>query len=202
MEKTQTARKVQLIQPEILLGAYASGMFPMSPSDSDEINWYSPDPRAIIPLDTFKISRSLKQTIKKNIFQFRLDTSFEQVMKECAKRNETWISQTIIKSYLRLHELGFAHSVESWCEGKLAGGLYGVALGGAFFGESMFSRVKDASKVALVNLVIRLRERKFSLLDTQYITPHLAHFGTIELPRSEYLKLLKKAISNERRFMD
>jgi leucyl/phenylalanyl-tRNA---protein transferase len=202
MKRTQPAKEVKLIEPELLLGAYASGMFPMSPSDSEEISWYSPDPRAIIPLDAFKISRSLKQTLKKNIFQLRLNISFEQVMKECAERDETWISQTIIKSYLRLHELGFAHSVESWHEGKLAGGLYGVALGGAFFGESMFSRMKDASKVALVNLVVRLRERRFSLLDTQYITPHLAHFGTIELPRSEYLKLLKKAIGHERRFLD
>jgi leucyl/phenylalanyl-tRNA---protein transferase len=202
MEKTQSAKKIQILQPEILLGAYASGMFPMSPSDSQEISWYSPDPRAIIPLDAFNISRSLKQTLKKNVFQLRLNTSFEQVMRKCAERDETWISETIIKSYVRLHELGFAHSVESWHEGKLAGGLYGVALGSAFFGESMFSRVKDASKVALVNLVERLKEKKFELLDSQYITPHLARFGAVEIPRTEYLKLLNKAIGNERRFMD
>jgi leucyl/phenylalanyl-tRNA---protein transferase len=200
--KSQSSEKAGIVQPELLLGAYASGMFPMSPSDSEDINWYSPDPRAIIPLDTFKISRSLIQTMKKNIFELRIDTSFEQVMRECAKRDETWISETIIASYVRLHELGFAHSVETWHEDMLAGGLYGVALGGAFFGESMFSRMRDASKVALVSLVERLRERQFELLDTQFITPHLAHFGTIEISRANYLRLLKRAIAKERRFAD
>jgi leucyl/phenylalanyl-tRNA--protein transferase len=200
--KSQSSQKAGIIQPELLLGAYASGMFPMSPSDSEEINWYSPDPRAIIPLSAFKISRSLKQTMKKNIFELRIDTSFEGVMRECAKRDETWISETIIASYVRLHELGFAHSVEAWRENTLAGGLYGVALGGAFFGESMFSRMRDASKAALVILVERLKERQFELLDTQFITPHLAHFGTIEISRTAYLLLLKKAIAKERRFAD
>jgi leucyl/phenylalanyl-tRNA---protein transferase len=202
MGKNQSSKTFQLIRPEILLGAYASGMFPMSPSDSEEINWYAPDPRAIIPLDTFKVSRSLKQTLRKNIFQTSYDTSFEQVMRECGKRDETWISETIIGSYLQLHNLGFAHSVESWYEEKLVGGLYGVALGGAFFGESMFSRVKDASKVALVNLVERLKEKNFDLLDTQFITPHLARFGAIEIPRAEYLRLLKKAVEKKSRFVD
>ena len=202
MGKKQSSKTIQLIRPEILLGAYASAMFPMSPSDSEEINWYAPDPRAIIPLDTFRISRSLKQTLRKNIFQIRYDTSFERVMRECGKRDETWISETIIESYLKLYNLGFAHSVESWYEEKLVGGLYGVALGGAFFGESMFSREKDASKVALVNLVERLKEKNFELLDTQFITPHLAHFDTIEIPHTEYLRLLKKAVEKKSRFKD
>ncbi|MFI5253264.1 MAG: leucyl/phenylalanyl-tRNA--protein transferase [Bacteroidota bacterium] len=202
MKNSESSQTIQIIQPEILLGAYASGIFPMSPSDSEEIHWFSPDPRAIIPLDTFKISRSLRQVIKKNIFTYRFDTAFEQVMRECAKREETWISETIIRSYVNLHDLGFAHSVEAWHENKLVGGLYGVALGAAFFGESMFSRKKDASKVALAALVERLNERDFELLDTQYITPHLAQFGTFELPREEYLQRLKKAVGKKRRFIE
>lgn len=168
----------------------------MADSRDGEIHWYSPDPRAIIPLDTFKISRSLKQTIKKNIFEIRINHSFEDVIRNCAKRDETWISEEIVQSYLELHRLGYAHSIESWHNKKLVGGLYGIALGGAFFGESMFSLMKDASKVALVALVEILKERGFKLLDTQYTTPHLKYFGVVEISRDEYLQsYLKTAIA-------
>ncbi len=192
----------QIIPPEILLGAYATGYFPMADSVKGQIHWYSPDPRAIIPIDAFKVSRSLRQTLKKQLFEIRYDTSFEEVIRSCADRKETWISEEIAQSYLELHRLGFAHSVEAWREAHLSGGLYGVALGGAFFGESMFSRRRDASKVALVALVERLRTRKFTLLDTQFVTPHLAHFGATEIPRKEYLTLLNRAVRLKRSFID
>lgn len=174
----------------------------MAESRHGEIRWVSPDPRAIIPLDGFRISRSLRQTLAKARFQVRLNTAFEDVMRRCAEREDTWISGEIIRAYLRLHRLGYAHSVESWAGDELAGGLYGVALGGAFFGESMFSRVRDSSKVALVHLVQRLRDHRFELLDTQFITPHLAQFGTQEIPRAEYLLLLGRAVRLRRSFVD
>ena len=179
MPPARSPKQLTIIDPEILLGAYASGIFPMSPSGSEEIDWYSPDPRAIIPLDTFKISRSLSQTLKKRKFKVQVDTAFEEVMRQCGGREETWISETIVQSYLHLHKLGFAHSVESWHENKLVGGLYGVAFGAAFFGESMFSTMRDASKVALVRLVERMKEQGYELLDTQFTTPHLLQFGVV-----------------------
>lgn len=191
-----------IIESELLLAAYASGYFPMADSRFGNIRWFSADPRAIIPLNTFKVSRSLKQTIKKRIFEIRLNTAFEAVIRNCAARDETWISQEIVQSYLELHHRGYAHSVEAWHEKILAGGLYGVALGGAFFGESMFSRQHDASKVALVSLVNRLKERGFELLDTQFITPHLSRFGTIEIPKTEYIQMLKSAIRKQTSFID
>lgn len=188
--------KIKIIPAELLLTAYSAGYFPMADSRDGEIHWYSPDPRAIIPLDTFKVSRSLKQTIKKNIFEIRTNHSFEDVIRNCAKRDETWISEEIVQSYIELHRLGYAHSIESWHNKKLTGGLYGIALGGAFFGESMFSLMKDASKVALVALVEILKERGFKLLDTQYTTPHLKNFGVVEISRDEYLQsYLKTAIA-------
>jgi leucyl/phenylalanyl-tRNA--protein transferase len=188
--------KIQIIPAELLLTAYSAGYFPMADSRDGEIHWYSPDPRAIIPLDTFKISRSLKQTIKKNIFEMRINNSFEDVIRSCAKRDETWISEEIVRSYIELYRLGYAHSIESWYNKKLVGGLYGVVLGSAFFGESMFSLMKDASKVALVALVETLKERGFKLLDTQYTTPHLKNFGVVEISRDEYLhKYLKTALA-------
>jgi leucyl/phenylalanyl-tRNA--protein transferase len=174
----------------------------MADAKDGEIKWYAPDPRAIIPLEAFMISRSLQQTLRKHLFELRLNTAFEAVIRHCATREETWISETIVQSYLLLHTLGYAHSVETWRSGELAGGLYGVSLGAAFFGESMFSLVRDASKVALVSLVTRLRERKFELLDTQFITPHLARFGTREIPREEYLRRLAGAIRKRRSFAD
>lgn len=202
MSRARHSHQAGTVEPELLLAAYASGFFPMADSRNGEIRWYSPDPRAIIPLDTFRVSRSLRQTLKKHLFLIRWNTSFEEVMRSCAEREDTWISEEIIESYLELHRLGCAHSVESWREGRLSGGLYGVALGGAFFGESMFSRERDASKVALVRLVERLRENGFELLDTQFITPHLARFGTVEISRKKYLTLLKKAVMKQPKTLD
>jgi leucyl/phenylalanyl-tRNA--protein transferase len=191
----------RIIEPDFLLLAYCSGYFPMADSKSGEIGWYSPDPRAIIELEELKIPRSLKLTLKKNPFEIRLDRRFEEVMRACAEREDTWISEEIVQSYLQLHQLGLAHSVECRKNAELAGGLYGVAIGGAFFGESMFSRVRDASKVALVSLVNRLRDRGFELLDTQFITPHLARFGAKEIPREEYLTRLKAALRKNCQFI-
>ena len=179
------------LTPEYLLYGYLNGYFPMAdPDEGDAIYWYAPDPRAIIPLDTFYVSKNLAKLVRRGIFEIRYDTAFEAVMRGCANREKTWISEEIITAYTALHHLGFAHSVECWKDGHLAGGLYGVALGGAFFGESMFTRVRDASKVALVHLVERLRQDGFVLLDTQFITPHLARFGAVEIPRNEYERRL------------
>jgi leucyl/phenylalanyl-tRNA--protein transferase len=188
---------MNIIEADLLLAAYASGYFPMADSRRGAIGWYSPDPRAIIPLEGFKISRSLKQTLRKQRFEIHLDTAFEEVIRNCGDRESTWISEEIIQSYLNLYRLGFAHSVESWQGQKLAGGLYGVALGSAFFGESMFSRVRDASKIALVYLVEHLKKNRFELLDTQFITPHLRTFGAIEIPREDYLVLLSQAVKKD-----
>lgn len=193
--------KSRIIEPQFLLMAYCNGYFPMADSKTGEIGWYSPDPRTIFELNEFNVPRSLRLTIKKNLFEIRLNTRFEEVMRQCGEREETWISKDIIKSYVELYRLGFAHSVETWKENKLVGGLYGVAIGGAFFGESMFSRERDASKVALVYLVERMKERGFELLDTQYSTSHLARFGAKEISREEYLKRLKKAIKLSVSFM-
>jgi leucyl/phenylalanyl-tRNA--protein transferase len=192
----------RIIDPEFLLSAYASGYFPMAEARDGEIRWYSPGQRAVIPLDGLKISRSLHQTLKRNIFQIRFNTSFEETIRSCAEREDTWISEEIIQSYLQLYRIGFVHSIETWKDGGLAGGLYGVALGAVFFGESMFSKVRDASKVALVHLVGHLTQKKFELLDTQYITPHLARLGALEISRKEYMILLRKAIRKRRSFLD
>lgn len=189
--------RVGIIDPDFLLKAYCSGFFPMADGVDGEIGWFSPDPRAVFELDKFQVARSLALTIKKNLFEIRIDIRFEDVMRECAARKETWISEEIIQSYVRLHQMGFAHSVECWKEGSLVGGLYGVAIRGAFFGESMFSRVRDASKVALVSLVNRLRERGYELLDTQFVTEHLARFGAREIARDDYLRRLNKALMKD-----
>lgn len=202
MVQSGPRQSVTVIPAELLLAAYAAGYFPMAHERSGEIAWYSPDPRAVLPLEAFTISRSLRQTFAKNLFALRVNTAFEEVIRECAGRKETWISEDIVQSYLALHRLGYAHSVEAWREDLLAGGLYGVALGGAFFGESMFSRAANASKVALVHLVERLRSRRFELLDTQFVTPHLARFGAVEIPREEYLARLRSAVTKQRRFVD
>jgi leucyl/phenylalanyl-tRNA--protein transferase len=185
---------MKIIDAEFLCTAYCNGYFPMADSKTGEIYWYSPDPRAIFDLDEFHIPRSLKLTLKKQAFEIRINQRFEEVMRACAAREETWISETIIESYIQLHRAGIAHSVETWKEGTLVGGLYGVALRGAFFGESMFSRVRDGSKIALVYLVNRLKTRGFILLDTQFMTPHLQKFGAREISRDEYLKRLEKAL--------
>lgn len=183
------------IPPNVLLGAYSIGYFPMAETDG-KISWYSPDPRAIIPVSPPRIPRSTLQLIRKKLFKIEIDRRFEAVLNGCAKREETWISQEIKDSYLKLHELGYAHSVESVDEDGLAGGLYGVAFGSAFFGESMFSYKSGASKVALAFLINRLNERGFKLLDTQFITPHLQMFGAKEIPRRKYLELLRSAMEN------
>jgi leucyl/phenylalanyl-tRNA--protein transferase len=189
-----------MIPADLLLHAYRSGAFPMATPEA-EIAWFSPDPRAIIPIDhRFHIPHGLQRTLKKNPFEIRINTAFEAVMRGCAQREETWISREVFESYVNLHRLGHAHSVEAWQAGHLAGGLYGVSVGGAFFGESMFHHATDASKVALVALVDRMRDRGFRLLDTQWSTPHLRTFGTIEIPRTEYLRLLKSALVLECRF--
>lgn len=176
-------------------------MFPMADGVDGEIHWFSPERRGIIPLDGLKISRSLRRTLKKKIFDIRIDHDFEATIRSCARRDNVWISETIVESYLRLHRAGFAHSVESWRNGTLAGGLYGVAIGGAFFGESMFSLVNDASKAALVHLVERLNERGYVLLDTQYVNPHLAMLGCIEITKQDYLDRLHTALLRECTFI-
>tara|TARA_R110002096_G_scaffold100173_3_gene221950 strand:+ start:3779 stop:4384 length:606 start_codon:yes stop_codon:yes gene_type:complete len=187
------------IEPEFLLKAYQLGVFPMAMHDG-EIAWFSPDPRGIIPLEAFHIPHGLKRTLKKSPFEVKFNSSFEAVMMGCADRSSTWIDETILSSYCELHDLGYAHSVEAWRNEELVGGLYGVALGGAFFGESMFSRATDASKVALVHLVDRMREKGLTLLDTQWSTPHLEQFGCIEIPRSNYLRMLENALQEEVEF--
>lgn len=184
-----------MIPPSLLLHGYRSGVFPMALEDG-EIGWFSPDPRGILPLAAggFHVPHGLRRTLDKNRFELRVNTAFEEVMRACAERMETWISEEIIASYRALFEGGFAHSVESWREGRLVGGLYGVAIRGAFFGESMFHAETDASKVALAHLVARLRVRGYQLLDVQWTTPHLKTFGAIDIPRADYLEQLAGAL--------
>lgn len=184
------------IDPATLLRAYASGIFPMA-MDDGRIGWFSPDPRGILPLDGFHIPHGLKRTMRKNPFEIRVDTAFAYVVEGCADREETWIDETIFQSYLELHRLGFAHSVEAWRDGRLVGGLYGVALRGVFCGESMFSEQTDASKVCLVHLVGRLRAGGYVLLDTQWTTPHLLTFGAMDISRDEYMDRLEQAMEVE-----
>jgi leucyl/phenylalanyl-tRNA--protein transferase len=190
-----------MISAELLLHAYRNAVFPMSMQDG-EIAWFSPDPRAIIPIHEFHVPHGLRRTLKKARFEIRIDTAFETVMRKCGARRETWINDEIVASYVNLHRLGYAHSVESWLDGKLAGGLYGVALGGAFFGESMFHEVTDASKVALHALVMRLKERRFELLDTQWTTSHLETFGATEISRAEYRRRLDACVKKDCSFVE
>ena len=187
------------IPPDLLLKAYASGVFPMAESASDpEVFWVRPEKRGVIPLDTFHIPRSLRKVIRQGRFEVTANRDFEAVIDACAEerdeRRSTWINAPIREAYVELHRRGHCHSVEAWREGKLAGGLYGVSLGSAFFGESMFSRETDASKVCLVHLVERLRQRGFMLLDTQFTTEHLLRFGAIDVPRRKYERLLEAAL--------
>lgn len=183
------------LTPELLLYAYQVGVFPMAdPDEGNAIYWYAPDPRAILPLDAFHVPKNLEKLVRRGHFEVVTDRAFEAVIRACANRPSTWISEEIIQVYAALHEMGFAHSVECWRDGELVGGLYGVRLGGAFFGESMFHRERDASKVALVHLVRQLRRGGFALLDTQFSTPHLARFGVVEIPRRAYERRLRRAL--------
>jgi len=182
-----------ILSPEVLLSAYSQGVFPMA--HEGEIQWFSPERRGLIPLDErFHIPHGLKRALKRRPFEVKWDTAFRETMLACADRKETWIDEVILASYCRLHELGHAHSVECWDDDGLQGGLYGVSLGAVFFGESMFSRKTDASKIALVNLVETLRARQFMLLDTQWMTEHLKQFGGYELTRKQYHQALREAL--------
>ncbi|MFT4146637.1 MAG: leucyl/phenylalanyl-tRNA--protein transferase [Mobilitalea sp.] len=184
---------VEVIPPDILLDAYARGIFPMA--EKGKILWFSPTMRGLIPLDErFHIPRGLRKSLRKKPFEVRFNTAFREVMLGCASRDETWIDPVILESYCHLHEHGYAHSVECWDADGLQGGLYGVALPGVFFGESMFSRKTDASKIALVALVERLREMEFQLLDTQWMTEHLTQFGGYEVSRKAYEKELARIL--------
>jgi leucyl/phenylalanyl-tRNA--protein transferase len=183
------------LAPEKLLAAYSVGIFPMA-DETGTIHWLAPDPRAIIELSAFKVSRSLRAVWRRSEFEVTINRSFDAVMDACGDRAEgTWISDEMKEAYQTLHRLGFAHSVEAWRDERLAGGLYGVSIGGAFFGESMFHRVSDASKIALVHLVERMRERGFALLDVQFMTQHLRQFGATEIPRAEYEQRLLRALA-------
>lgn len=213
------------IDPQLLIHAYCRGFFPMAQSGRGPIDWYSPDPRAILPLDAFHVPRSLRKRLARDRYKITRDQAFERVLTACAeprpKATETWISQAIINATTKLHRMGLAHSVEAWAQStgsgqdhqddlgsdvkreqegavpgaRLVGGLYGVSIGGAFFGESMFSTATDASKVCLVHLVEHLNVRGFTLLDVQFTNPHLEQFGIRQIPRSAYLQLLQGAIS-------
>jgi len=188
--------------PETVVWAYSMGIFPMYVEEAKEILWFRPEMRAIMPLDGFHVSRSLAKTIRKGRFEVRINTAFEEVMRGCADRPEgTWITEDFVRVYTELHRRGLAHSVETWRGGRLVGGTYGVALGGAFMAESMFHRETDASKVALAALVHRLKERNFVLLDVQYLTPHLQRLGAIEIPNKVYLAKLQKALKLPCRFV-
>jgi leucyl/phenylalanyl-tRNA--protein transferase len=193
------------ITPQVLLKAYACGIFPMAESATDPgLFWVEPDLRGVIPLDAFHVSRSLRKELARARFELRVDTAFAEVIAACAAetptRPKTWINHRIVRLYTGLHRLGHAHSVECWRDGELAGGLYGVRLGAAFFGESMFARQTDASKVALVHLVARLRAGGFRLLDTQFTTPHLKRFGAVDVPKARYAEMLRQAIAADADF--
>jgi len=188
-----------------ILRAYALGVFPMARQHDDpKLYWVDPEKRGILPLADFHLPRSLKKVLKRENFEMRVDTAFEQVLELCAestaRRPETWINAEITRLFTDLHHAGLAHSVESWQDGRLVGGLYGLSLGSAFFGESMFSRATDASKVALTYLVAVMKKGGYTLLDTQFVTEHLAQFGAVEIPRRDYLRLLAQALDRPASF--
>lgn len=196
LDVPDSVRMADIIPPEVLLNAYAHGVFPMA--EAGGIAWYRPHRRGVIPLDErFHIPHGLCRTIKRQPFELRWNTAFREVMRGCADRKSTWIDEVILESYSLLHQLGCAHSVECWDQDGLQGGLYGVTLRGAFFGESMFSRKTDASKIALVELVTRLRQAGVVLLDTQWMTDHLRQFGGYELSRRQYERALAAALEVE-----
>lgn len=179
---------------ELVLRAYTAGIFPMG-HDDGIIRWYSPDPRCIIPLDQFHTSKRLARTIRQGKFELKVNADFEKIMRLCAERESTWITDEIVRVYCELHKHGFAHSVEAYLDGEIAGGLYGVSIGGAFMGESMFHVATDASKVCLAYLVQRMKDRGFVLLDSQYVTDHLSTFNAIQISRQEYLERLRDALT-------
>jgi len=190
------------LTPDLLLRAYAMGYFPMGDPETGAIGWYNPDPRGHLPLEGFRVSASLRKTVRRGVFEVRVDGAFEEVMRACAQprptQPNTWINDAIVGAYAELHRVGFAHSVEAWRDGQLVGGLYGVSIRGAFFGESMFSRPErggtDSSKVCLVKLVERLAARGYTLLDTQFVNDHLRQFGCVAIPRADYMQRLQRAI--------
>jgi leucyl/phenylalanyl-tRNA---protein transferase len=188
------------LTPQTLLNAYGQGYFPMADPDDGKVYWYDPDPRTIMPLDDFHVSRRLQRTIRQGKFEIRVDTHFQRVMELCAEprttQDKTWINPELIRLYTVLHYYGYAHSVETWQQGKLVGGVYGVNIGGLFAGESMFSRVRDASKVALVALVEMLKAKGFTLFDVQFTTEHLKTFGSQEISRDAYKQRLELALQN------
>jgi leucyl/phenylalanyl-tRNA---protein transferase len=190
----------ELLQPENMIRLYASGAFPMADEKTGVINWYLPDVRTIIPLDNYNVPRSTRKEIEEQNFEIKFDNDFEGVLAGCADRESTWISDDLKSAYRRLKKRGHIHTVETWKDGKLIGGLYGVTFRGAFFGESMFSKVSQASKVALVALLKHLKEKDFVLLDVQYMTEHLRMFGADEISFEEYTKLLHKAYAKECEF--
>lgn len=193
------------VTPELLLRAYAAGIFPMAEGrNASTVYWIDPERRGIMPLERFHVPRRLRRTVRRGPFEIRCDTDFDGVIAGCADpgpdRTDTWINPEIVRLYAGLYDMGKCHTVECWLGGELVGGLYGVALGGAFFGESMFSRARDASKVALVHLGARLVAGGFRLLDAQFVTDHLATFGAIEIPRSQYRRMLAEAVATDATF--
>lgn len=199
--RTPNRRKGEALDPRLLLRAYAMGIFPMAESAAEEeVFWVEPEYRGVLPLDGLHISKSLGKTLRQGVFKVTSDQAFDAVLHHCAEpaddRPSTWINASITGGYKALHRLGHCHSVEAWADGKLAGGLYGVSLGRAFFGESMFSRRRDASKICLIHLVRHLRHQGFMLLDTQFTTPHLIRMGAVEIARDEYLEELATALDN------
>ncbi|WP_346896445.1 leucyl/phenylalanyl-tRNA--protein transferase [uncultured Roseibium sp.] len=197
---------VMEITPQVLLKAYACGLFPMAESAEDAgLFWLEPERRGVLPLDSFHLPRRLRRTIRSDIFEIRISTDFQAVIDACAApmpgRRKTWINREIRRLYGELFEMGYCHTVEAWQDGELVGGLYGVALNGAFFGESMFTRSTDASKVCLAHLVARMVVGGYTLLDTQFVTDHLSKFGAIEVPQAEYTRLLNEALQLEGDFL-
>ncbi|MSP64426.1 MAG: leucyl/phenylalanyl-tRNA--protein transferase [Ignavibacteria bacterium] len=189
-----------MIEPDLILSAYRNGYFPMADPETKEINWYKPEMRAIFILKDLKLPRSLHQLVKKNNFEITYNQNFKTVIKNCSYRNETWISKEIISSYLKLHKLGFGFSVEAWKNTVIVGGLYGIALGGIFFGESMFSKISGASKVAFASLVEKLKKQNFDIIDAQFMNEHLKILGAIEIPQKEYENILTKSLNKYCRF--
>jgi len=205
MSRPVSGDDLDVVTPSLLLRAYACGIFPMAESGDDPtLYWIEPKMRGVLPLDGFHLARRLARTVRSDRFDIRIDTDFDAVISGCAAsrvgRRNTWINEPIKKLYGELFRLGHVHTVEAWRDGRMVGGLYGVKLGAAFFGESMFSDERDASKVALVHLVARLRRGGFQLLDTQFLTEHLAQFGTAEIPRDKYVTLLDAAVAGHADF--